>query len=75
LRRDAFFSSTCGFPDRATAHRAAEGIGVAVDIAGYEKLMEQAKSTCRSDLEAGPKLGDTPMLLSQLLQASSKMNG
>ena len=71
---DAFkLHDTYGFPIDLTRIMAEER-GMTVDIAGYEKLMEQAKELARSGgKESSTKLGDlTPDALSQLSQAGVK---
>ncbi len=64
---------TYGFPIDLTRIMAEER-GMTVDIAGYEKLMEQAKELARSGGKEGQtKLGDlTPDALSQLALAGVK---
>ena len=71
---DAFkLHDTDGFPIDLTRIMAEER-GMTVDIAGYEKLMEQAKDLARAGGKEGQaKLGDlTPDALSQLSQAGVK---
>ena len=71
---DAFkLHDTYGFPIDLTRIMAEER-GMSVDIAGYEKLMEQAKELARSGgKETASKIGDlTPDALSQLFQAGVK---
>jgi alanyl-tRNA synthetase len=75
LAHDAFkLHDTYGFPIDLTRIMAEER-GMTVDIAGYEKLMEQAKDLARSGgkTDEGKKLTDLPpAAFSQLAQANVK---